>query len=51
MEQKKDVFTVRMNPILYDQMMNKLRSYRKNKSINKYINELIEKDLKGVGNE
>lgn len=41
----KDVFTVRMNPELYDKMQKKLRSYRKNKSINKYINELIEKDL------
>ena len=43
---KKDVFTVRMNPELYDKMKKKLGSYRKGKSINKYINELIEKDLK-----
>ena len=42
---QKDVFTIRMNPDLYDKMIEKLRSYRKNKSINKYINELIEKDL------
>lgn len=42
---KKDIFTIRMNPDLYDKMIKKLRSYRKNKSINKYINELIEKDL------
>ncbi len=42
----KDVFTVRMNPDLYDKMQKKLRSTRKAKSINKYINELIEKDLK-----
>ncbi len=42
---KKDSFTVRMNPELYDKMQQKLRSGRKNKSINKYINELIEKDL------
>ena len=42
----KDVFTIRMNPDLYDEMMRKLRSGRKNLSINKYINELIEKDLK-----
>jgi len=42
---KKDAFTVRMSPELYDKMQKKLRSYRKNKSINKYINELIEKDL------
>ena len=42
---KKDTFTVRMNPDLYDKMLKKLRSYRKNKRINKYINELIAKDL------
>lgn len=42
---KKDSFTVRMNPELYDLMQKKLRSGRKNKSINKYINDLIEKDL------
>ena len=41
----KDVFTVRMNPELYDKMQKKLRAGRKNLSINKYINELIEKDL------
>lgn len=38
----KDVFTVRMNPELYDKMQKKLRAGRKNLSINKYINELIE---------
>lgn len=42
---EKDVFTVRMNPELYDLMQKKLRAGRKNISINKYINELIEKDL------
>lgn len=42
----KDVFTVRMPPDLYDKMQKKLRAGRKNKSINKYINELIENDLK-----
>lgn len=42
---QKDAFTIRMNPELYDKMQKKLRSYRKGKSINKYINELIEKDL------
>ena len=42
---KKDAFTVRMNPELYDLMQKKLRSGRKNKSINKYINELISNDL------
>lgn len=41
----KDVFTVRMKPELYDKMLKKLRSGRKNQSINKYINDLIEKDL------
>ena len=41
----KDVFTVRMKPELYDKMQKKLRSGRKNLSINKYINNLIEKDL------
>ncbi len=41
----KDVFTVRMKPELYDKMQNKLRAGRKNLSINKYINDLIEKDL------
>lgn len=41
----KDVFTVRMNPELYDKMQQKLRAGRKNLSINKYINDLIEKDL------
>ena len=34
-----------MKPDLYDKMQKKLRTGRKNKSINKYINELIEKDL------
>ena len=43
---EKDVFTVRMDPELYDLMQKKLRSGRKNKSINKYINELISNDLK-----
>ena len=42
---QKDVFTIRMKPELYDKMQKKLRAGRKNKSINKYINELIEKDL------
>ena len=42
---QKDVFTVRMNPELYDKMQIKLRAGRKNLSINKYINNLIEKDL------
>lgn len=42
---QKDVFTVRMKPELYDKMQKKLRAGRKNLSINKYINELIEKDL------
>lgn len=42
---QKDAFTIRMKPELYDKMQKKLRSYRKGKSINKYINELIEKDL------
>ena len=42
---QKDAFTVRMKPELYDKMQKKLRSFRKGKSINKYINELIEKDL------
>ena len=42
---KKDTFTVRMKPDLYDKMQKKLRTGRKNQSINKYINELIEKDL------
>ena len=42
---KKDTFTVRMKRDLYDKMQKKLRTGRKNKSINKYINELIEKDL------
>lgn len=41
----KDVFTVRMKPDLYDKMQTKLRAGRKNLSINKYINNLIEKDL------
>lgn len=41
----KDVFTVRMKPDLYDKMQSKLRAGRKNLSINKYINDLIEKDL------
>lgn len=41
----KDVFTVRMKPDLYDKMQTKLRAGRKNLSINKYINDLIEKDL------
>lgn len=48
---KKDVFTIRMKPELYDKMQKKLRSYRKGKSINKYINELIEQDLKEVDND
>lgn len=43
---EKDAFTVRMSPELYDLMQKKLRSGRKNKSINKYINELISNDLK-----
>lgn len=43
----KDAFTIRMDPDLYDLMQKKLRSGRKNKSINKYINNLIEKDLNG----
>ena len=38
----KDVFTVRMKPDLYDKMQTKLRAGRKNLSINKYINDLIE---------
>lgn len=42
---QKDVFTVRMKPELYDRMQKKLRAGRKNLSINKYINDLIEKDL------
>jgi predicted HicB family RNase H-like nuclease len=42
---QKDAFTVRMDSKLYDKMRKKLSSYRKGKSINKYINELIEKDL------
>lgn len=42
---EKDAFTVRMNPELYDKMQKKLRAGRKNLSINKYINDLIEKDL------
>lgn len=42
---QKDIFTVRMNPELYDKMQKKLRAGRKNLSINKYINDLIEKDL------
>ena len=29
---KKDAFTVRMSPELYDKMQKKLRSYRKNKT-------------------
>ena len=41
----KDAFTVRMKPELYDRMQKKLRAGRKNLSINKYINDLIEKDL------
>lgn len=48
----KDVFTVRMDPELYDKMQKKLRAGRKNLSINKYINDLIEKDLsKEINNE
>jgi predicted HicB family RNase H-like nuclease len=43
---QKDAFTVRMDSKLYDKMREKLSSYRKGKSINKYINELIVKDLK-----
>lgn len=43
---EKDAFTVRMSPELYDLMQKKLRAGRKNKSINKYINELISNDLK-----
>lgn len=42
---QKDAFTIRMKPELYDKMRKKLGSFRKGKSINKYINELIEKDL------
>ena len=42
---QKDAFTIIMKPELYDKMQKKLRSYRKGKCINKYINELIEKDL------
>ena len=48
---QKDAFTVRMDPKLYDLMQLKLRCERKNKSINKYINKLIENDLKGGKNE
>lgn len=44
----KDAFTVRMKPDLYDKMREKLKSYRKGRSINKYINNLIENDLLGV---
>lgn len=43
----KDIFTVRLDRLLYDRMMQKLRIGRKNHSINKYINNLIAKDLDG----
>ncbi|MCL2540265.1 MAG: hypothetical protein FWE53_02390 [Firmicutes bacterium] len=46
-EKDKESFTVRMTPALYDKMQEKLKQFRKRKSINSYINELIEKDLGG----
>lgn len=49
---QKDAFTVRMKPELYDKMQERIRSLgRKGKSINKYINGLIEKDIFGGKNK
>jgi hypothetical protein len=42
---QKDIFTVRMDSVLYDKMQEKLKQYRKRKSINSYINQLIIDDL------
>lgn len=44
---EKESFTIRMSPTLYDKMQEKLKKFRKRKSINSYINELVEKDLEG----